>query len=202
MMRFLVAGFGGVSALVAALFAIAFAAPVGPVQYAALNAITGAVKYTASTGLFSAAACADLSNGGTACTAATGTSGHTLGFLDGANVFSAQQSASITTLTISTATFTPTGANNDYAITLVHASCPCTLANPSATPVAGTHGVIYVTQSSTGSDTIGTWGSSYLAPGGTSTISLSSGANAVDAIGYTVKDSTHILLYPNYTFSH
>ncbi len=131
-----------------------------------------------------------------------GTSGTNLGLLNTANVYSAQQSASITTLSISTATFTPDGSNNDYAITLVHASCPCTLANPSATPVAGTHGLITVKQSSTGSDTIGTWGSQYEAPGGTSTITLSTGANAQDVLAYFVQDSTHILLVPSLNFSH
>jgi hypothetical protein len=118
-----------------------------------------------------------------------------------ANVWSAQQSATITTLTISTATFTPTGASNDYAITLTSA-CPCTLANPSATPVAGTHGIITVTQSSSGSNTIGTWGSQYEAPGGTASITLSTGANAVDVLSYVVKDSTHILIVPSLNFSH
>jgi hypothetical protein len=114
--------------------------------------------------------------------------------LSNANVWAAQQSNAVTTLSISTATFTPDGSNNNYKLTLVHASCPCTLANPSATPVAGTAGVIEVIQSSTGSDTIGTWGSQYLYAGGTSTISLSSAANATDFLSYYVIDSTHILL--------
>jgi hypothetical protein len=131
-----------------------------------------------------------------------GTSGANCGLLNGTNVWSAQQSASITTLSISTVTFTPDGSNNDYSITLVHASCPCTLANPSATPVAGTHGVIYVIQSPTGSDLINIWGNSYLAPGGTAAITLSTGANAIDALAYVVKDSTHILLSPSTNFSH
>lgn len=38
-----------------------------------------------------ATSCSGLSDAGTACTANTGTSGHTLPFLDGANMFSAQQ---------------------------------------------------------------------------------------------------------------
>ncbi len=134
-----------------------------------------------------------------AITCGTSSSGASL---SAANVWSNQQSGSITTLTISTATFTPNGANNSYSITLVHASCPCTLANPSATPVAGTSGIIIVNQSSTGSDTIGTWGTQYAAPGGTSTITLSSGANAVDVLSYFVVDSTHILITPVLNFSH
>jgi hypothetical protein len=139
---------------------------------------------------------------GTSSTVNTGTSGGTIPLLNGTNVWSGQQTASVTTLTISTATFTPDGSNNNYGITLVHASCPCTLANPSATPVAGTSGVITVTQSSSGSDTIGTWGSDYEAPGGTASITLSTGASAVDTLSYYVKDSSHILLLPALNFSH
>lgn len=63
------------------------------------GAINGALKANGS-GVVSQAACADLSNGatgcstvvGTAATANTGTSGHTLPFLDGANTYSAVQS--------------------------------------------------------------------------------------------------------------
>lgn len=112
----------------------------------------------------------------------------------GTNAWTAQQSNSITTLSISTATFTPDGSNNNYKLTLVHASCPCTLANPSVTPVAGTSGVIEVIQSSTGSDAITTWGSDYIYAGGTSTIAFSSGASVPDFLSYYVIDSTHILL--------
>ena len=99
-------------------------------------------------------------------------------------------------LTISTATFTPTfgSTSNDFVITLVHASCPCTLANPSGPITAGTKGMIYIIQSATGSDTITTWGSDYLSAGGTSTITLSTGASAIDVFSYAVKDSTHIVL--------
>lgn len=118
----------------------------------------------------------------------------TAALLGTAQNWTAQQSNAVTTLSISTATFTPTGASNNYKITLVHASCPCTLANPSATPVAGTSGVIEVIQSATGSDTINTWGSQYLYAGGTSTITFSAGANAKDFLSYYVEDATHILL--------
>jgi len=183
------------------LIPAAVAAPVGPVQYSAINGVTGALSYNPTTGLFSQAPCANLTNGGTACTANTGSSGHNVPFLDGASVFSAQQSGSVTTLSISGATFTPDGSNNHYKMTLT-AACPCTLANPSGTPVAGTSGVIEIIQSSSGSNTIGTWGSSYLAPGGTSTITLSTAANAKDAVSYWVEDSTHIWLFPSVNFSH
>ena len=109
----------------------------------------------------------------------------------------------LTTLSISTATFTPTfNTSNDFSITLVHASCPCTLANPSGTITPGQHGIIYVIQSSTGSDTIGTWGSEYLAPGGTSSITLSTGASAVDVLSYAVQDATHIVIAPVLNVKH
>lgn len=52
--------------------------------------ISGALKGNGS-GIVSQAACADLSNGGTACAAATGTSGHTVPFLDDANTWSSAQ---------------------------------------------------------------------------------------------------------------
>ncbi len=164
------------------------------------TSITGALKGNGTA--ISQAACSDLSNGATGCSTATGTSGATIPLLNGTNVWSGQQSGSVTSLAISTATFTPDGTNNDYTLTLVHASCPCTLANPSATPVAGTTGVIVVKQSATGTDTIGTWGSQYLSPGGTASITLSTGANAVDVLSYFVQDATHILLFPSLNFSH
>jgi hypothetical protein len=164
------------------------------------TSVTGALKGNGTA--VSQAACADLSNGATGCSTATGTSGATIPLLNGTNVWSGQQSGSATTLSISTSTFTPDGSNNNYNITLVHASCPCTLANPSATPVAGTAGQIVVNQSATGSDTIGTWGSQYAAPGGTASITLSTGASARDVLSYYVVDSTHILLLPSLNFSH
>lgn len=109
--------------------------------------------------------------------------------------WTATQSSTPQSLTISTSTFTPAAAaGNNIKFTLIHASCPCTLANPSGTVVAGTSGVIEITQSSTGSDTIGTWGSSYLYAGGTSTIALSTGASDTDTFSYYVRDSTHIEL--------
>lgn len=123
-------------------------------------------------------------------------SAHPLAMTDTAQAWTAQQSNTPTTLTISTATFTPDGSSNNYHLTLVHASCPCTLANPSVTPVPGTGGVIKISQSSTGADTIGTYGSSYIAQGGTSTLALSTGANAIDVLSYYVIDTTHILLTP------
>ena len=107
--------------------------------------------------------------------------------------FTGQQTNAVTTLTISTATFTPDGTNNNYKIALTSA-CPCTIANPSATPVAGTSGVIEIDQDATGSRTVGTWGSQYIAAGGVSTLTLSTAASAKDIFSYYVLDSTHILV--------
>ena len=118
--------------------------------------------------------------------------GQTIAALGLNQAFTASQRGTPVAITISTATFTPnfdTGQN--YAATLVHASCPCTIANPSTTPVAGQSGTFQIIQSSTGSDTIGSWGSSYKFAGGTKP-TLSTGANAVDVVSYYVVDSTHI----------
>lgn len=125
-------------------------------------------------------------------------------YTDANQTFTAAQRSTPVTLTISTATFTPnfnTGQN--FEMTLVHASCPCTLANPSTTLVPGQTGTIKIIQSSTGSDTIGTWGSEYYSPGGTATITLSTAANAYDVLSYTVDNASHInLVGPALNFSH
>jgi hypothetical protein len=101
-------------------------------------------------------------------------------------------------LSISTSTFTPALLSGQFQqMTLVHASCPCTIANPSDVASAvGASGMLDIIQSSTGSDTIGTWGSDYIAVGGISSLTLSTGASDIDHIAYRVIDSTHILLSP------
>jgi hypothetical protein len=145
--------------------------------------------HSVSLGGTQAIACGDLSNGATGCSTAIGTSGATIPLLNTANAWSAPQRTNTETPAISTSTFTPvfsTGQN--HRIVLVHASCPCTIANPAAI-VAGQSGMIEIAQSATGSDTIGTWGSEYEYAGGTSSITLSTGANAVDYLPYYV-DST------------
>jgi hypothetical protein len=87
---------------------------------------------------------------------------------------------------ISTATFTPnfdTGQNFEIDLT---SACPCTLANPSTALVAGQAGMIEIHQDGTGSRTIGTWGSDYQSEGGTSSITLSTTASAIDYLSYYV----------------
>jgi hypothetical protein len=108
--------------------------------------------------------------------------------------WTAGQRGTPSVLTISTSTFTPSfDAANNFSATLIHASCPCTIANPSTTPVAGQSGMIAIAQSSTGSDTIGTWGSQYKFASGT-TPTLSTGANAVDFLPYYVFSATQIVV--------
>ena len=109
--------------------------------------------------------------------------------------FSGMQTNAVTTLTIATATFTPDGTNNNFKIGLTSA-CPCTIANPSVTPIAGTSGTFEIDQDATGSRTIGTWGSQYIAEGGVTTLTLSTAANAKDIFSYYVQDATHILVTP------
>lgn len=96
-----------------------------------------------------------------------------------AQTFTATQSVAPSTVTISTATFTPAFANsNTFKILLVHASCPCTIANPSGTIVPGTDLTIEVAQSATGSDLVTTWGSDYhwsATAGGPPTLATSGG---------------------------
>jgi len=96
------------------------------------------------------------------------------------------------TITLATATFTPnfdTAADFEIGLT---SACPCTLANPSTTPVAGQKGVIYVTQDATGSRTIGTYGSFYKIP--TAGWTLTTTASRTDALSYVVRSATQIVL--------
>lgn len=107
-----------------------------------------------------------------------------------AQSFTKAQRGTPVNITISTSTFTPNFDNSqNFEIDLVHASCPCTLANPSTTLVAGQSGMIEIHQSSTGGDSIGTWGSDYQYVGGTATITLSTAANAVDYLPYFVNNA-------------
>lgn len=99
------------------------------------------------------------------------------------------------TLTISTATFTPVSvASNTFRVVLVHASCPCTIANPSGSAVDGERFLLEVWQSATGSDAIGTWGTNYdFGTAGAPT--LSTGASAGDVLGFTYSAQKSKYLY-------
>lgn len=113
----------------------------------------------------------------------------TIGELNLAQSWTAAQRGTPVNIAISTATFTPnfdTGQNFEVDLT---SACPCTLANPSTTLVAGQSGMIEIHQDSTGSRTIGTWGTDYQYVGGTSTITLSIAASAVDYLPYYVNNA-------------
>lgn len=141
------------------------------------NATSGTITIAATTGALGSVTASLPANSGL------------IAELNLAESWTAPQRTNTETPTISTATFTPvfsTGQN--HRIVLIHASCPCTLANPAAL-VAGQTGMFEIVQSSTGTDTITTWGSEYEYAGGTSNISLSTAANAVDYLPYYV-DST------------
>lgn len=119
----------------------------------------------------------------------------TVAALGTTEAFTKSQSIAPVTDSISTATFTPDfSASNNHNITLVHASCPCTLANPTNI-VAGQSGVIVINQSATGSDTIGTYGTKYVFTNAASPV-LSTAASAVDELSYYVVDTTHIRVAP------
>jgi hypothetical protein len=116
-------------------------------------------------------------------------------YLDVVQSFTKSQRGTPQSLSAASSTITPNFDNgNNFTVTLVHANSPFTFANPSTTPVAGQSGVIEVIQSSSSPDLISTWGSDYTAAGGTSTLALTSGANARDYISYYVADATHIVL--------
>ena len=120
-----------------------------------------------------------------------------IAYLDvsGGQAFTTPQRTPQATIT-SGATLTPNfNSGNDFTVTLIHADCPCTLANPSTTVVAGQAGVLWITQSATGSDSIATLGTDWMEPGSTSGgIPLSSGAGELDACPYKALSSTKILI--------
>lgn len=99
--------------------------------------------------------------------------------------------ASIPAILVGTTTFTPAAdivvGHNNEAFTL-SASCPCTIANPTGTPFDTQKLTLIITQSSGGSNTIGTWGGNYDfgTPGAPT---LSTAPNARDYIGFQYNSS-------------
>jgi hypothetical protein len=75
---------------------------------------------------------------------------------------------------------------------LVHADCPCTIANP-ANVYAGLSGNMTLIQSATGSDTIGTWGTTWKFSGGVAPL-LSTGANAIDVLPFYCRTTTFCVI--------
>lgn len=119
----------------------------------------------------------------------------TAALLGTAESFTAGQAVTPVTVNISTSTFTPNfAASNNHNITLVHASCPCTLANPTNI-VAGQSGVMVINQSSSGSDLINTYGTAYVFTNAAAP-TLSTAASAVDEFSYYVVDGAHIRIAP------
>lgn len=138
--------------------------------------ITGALKGNGS-GTVSQAACADLSNGASGCSTATGTSGATIPLLNGNNTWSAGQAVTPSALTIG-ATITPNAAlSNNFTGTV---NQNFTLANPTNLKAGQTLN-FWLTQDATGSRVM-TLGSQYQASGGSGTLVLSTTANAKDLL--------------------
>jgi hypothetical protein len=135
------------------------------------NALT---KFTGTGGITTASSVTD--NGTTVSTAEALTS---TGVITG-EVFISPPS----TLTISTATFTPVAVtSNTYRVVLVHASCPCTIANPSGSAVDGQKFILELWQSATGSDTV-TFGNAYdFGTAGAPTLTTT--ASKGDGLGFT-----------------
>lgn len=101
----------------------------------------------------------------------------------------AQSAIAPVTVTISGSTFTPSFTSAiDLELTLVHASCPCTVANPTGV-YAGLNGFMTVIQSTSGSDLINTWGSTWKFPGGTHP-TLSTSPSYIDTFGFYCRTTT------------
>lgn len=121
-------------------------------------------------------------------------------YLDFNQSWTAAQRQPFVTVSPSGATFTPNfDTGQSFSMTLPHAACPCTLANPSTTPVSGQVGVIEWKQDATGGVAVTTWGSFYYAPGGTSTLTFTTTASHSDIWSYVVVNPTEIVLLPGAT---
>ncbi len=113
-----------------------------------------------------------------------------LAYLDHVQTFTVAQRGQPITVTPSGSTFTPDmAAGQHFNIDLVSGSN--TLANPTNI-VAGQVGMLRVTQSSGGGDTLSFGGDFVFASG--SPPALSAGASAKDYFGYYVDDATHIVI--------
>ena len=107
--------------------------------------------------------------------------------------WSAGQRSTPVQVSLSTSTFTPNMDSSDnFEFDLVHASCPCQIANPSNL-TAGQTGVMFIVQSSTGGDTV-TWGGNFVFPNGTPTLQTT--ASAKDYFSYYAESSSRIVIVP------
>ncbi len=155
-----------------------------PAANGGAGAITGSLKGNGS-GVVSQAACADLSNGTTACSTAIGTSGATIPLFNGNNAWGAGQAVTPVVLTPG-ATVTPNAAlSNNFTLA---PTTNFTLANPTNLKAGQTLN-FWITQDGTGSRII-TWGSQYQASGGSSTLVLSTTAAAKDMVSCQADTTT------------
>jgi hypothetical protein len=91
---------------------------------------------------------------------------------------------------VTAASFTPDmSAGVDFIWTLN--SVTGTIVNPTS-PKPGQKGIIFITQDGTGNRLITTWGSQYKFAGAVKPV-LSTTANAIDMLSYTVKSATEIM---------
>ena len=122
-------------------------------------------------------------------------SGATPATLSAAQTFTAGQRGEITTLTDGANISVDLAASNNFTVTLAGSR---TLDNPTNI-VAGQSGSIFIVQDGTGSHTLA-YGSYYDFAGGTAP-TLSTAANAVDRIDYSVRSATsiHAVFTANYS---
>jgi len=98
------------------------------------------------------------------------------------------------TLTISTATFTPVAVAADTYRVVLTSACPCTIANPTGTAVDGQRFLMEIWQDGTGSRTIGTWGTNYdFGTAGAPTLTTT--ASKGDLLGFTYSAQNSKYLY-------
>ncbi|HEY8685986.1 MAG TPA: hypothetical protein VIO57_10310 [Chloroflexota bacterium] len=147
-----------------------------PAASGGAGTINGALAANGA-GAVSRAACAGLSDSGTACTVNTGTTGAVVPLTNGNNAWTGGNAVSPLALTFG-ATVTPNAAlSNNFTLT---ATGSFTLANPTNL-VAGEALNFWITQDATGSRVV-TYGSKYQAAGSVTTLALSTAANAKDLV--------------------
>lgn len=156
-----------------------------------INATSG---YWRMIAYFSAAASGAL---GTAASANTGTSGHNLPFLDGANTwsginnFTKQTYGSESPLTVTTNASTPDFALANYFTVSISANY--TLNTPSNIQV-GQSGLFRIAQ--TNATLTITWGGAYKAPGGIASVNLSGINGGVDYFAFYAHSGSEIVITP------
>ena len=173
-----------------------------PISITGANGIATSPSPIANTGVVVLAnipdhtALANISGSTTFPTPTTiATTGHVLVLADQRNAWAGQQAA-LQTVPLVGSTFTPNmGGFQYFKITLDNAACPCTIANPTGltvTPGFTTSGIIDITQSSSGSNTVN-WGTAYQTSGGTKP-TLTTSANATDFFCWYSEDGINVVV--------